>query len=338
MAITDEDGNITEATTTPDAELPEGEEPVETPIEEPSPEPPQAEADEDSPTDAVDALTRGMEKPEPKKKKEPEAAKPEPEPEPEPELDPLNDPIPAELKGKTRERMEKLIERAKEKDDEVVKYRTQHDELLNAVSSTGTDPDEFAQTLDYLRLAHSTNPTERKEALKMIRQAASALALELGEDPGEGDFDPLANFPDLKEAHDVGDITRKHALELVQGRIEKDRAEQAGAKSDGQNVTLQGKESLNELGRFLVNRDGPAVYQAKSEVVLQTIRPILSSVHPSKWRETFQAAYENLKLPESAAKPRAPQPIIQQKAPAGTNVGQPKSALDALNAGIEARR
>src|SRR5690606_21079220 len=76
----------------------------------------------------------------------------------EPEPDPVNDPIPDDIKGRTRERMQGLITSVKDTATERDKYKAERDEILAAIADTGASPELFGDTMAFLKHLHSNSP------------------------------------------------------------------------------------------------------------------------------------------------------------------------------------
>jgi hypothetical protein len=286
-------------------------------------------AEEDS--DADDGERGGEDEPPAEKV---EAKKDEPK-----TVDPVNDPIPDEIKGRTRERIETLVGKVKEAEQ----YRSSYEELVGMVNSTGATPEAFGNMLNYMRMVNSDNPDDQRTALKAAQAELRALAIRLGEKDVVG-FDPVAEFQDLQTAVEAREITPEVAREAALLRLrQQDELTRSTQKNQERQLTMnaeravqEGTRQLNELGERLAATDPQ--YREKAAMLVPLLRgPMRTSVHPSQWASTFEEAYRNLKLPSAPAPAPAPRPAPKQqplrgKAPAGQSNREPGNALEAMNA------
>lgn len=259
---------------------------------------------------------------------EPGEAKPDGEGAP----DPVNDPIPEELKGKTRERMQSLITIAKEKDTAYTEVVQQRNELVGMIQDTGATPQQFGRVLETLKMLHAPDIETRKKGLQALRDDVRSLSVQLGEDTGDPAL--LERHADLQEAVATGYLDQKYAREIALAREQRSQSEQISQRTSAdQEAYAQGKADLDALGQEL--RDDPD-YAAKVQALAPTIQEKLSAKHPSEWARTFALEYAKVKLPPKtpAPKPRAAAPEAQPlraRQPAGGAARQPKDGLDALN-------
>ncbi|MGH8258163.1 MAG: hypothetical protein ACREUG_00570, partial [Steroidobacteraceae bacterium] len=63
--------------------------------------------------------------------------------------DPVNDPIPEDVQGRTRERMQQLITRVKESSGERDRIQKERDDLVGMVAETRASPEQFNDSLQY---------------------------------------------------------------------------------------------------------------------------------------------------------------------------------------------
>jgi hypothetical protein len=266
----------------------------------------------------------------------PEEPKAEAPKEPPPPIDPINDPIPTGVAQRTRERIETLIERVKEGE----RYKSERDEIIGLLQSTGASPEDLNNTIQYMRLVHSPSLDDKRKALEVLRAEVQALAVEVGDANIPG-FDPLAQFPDLVDAVVVKDITEDHAKEIALSRMRQQRdqtrqsevAQRQQAQSTAQQAVEYGKQQLTALEqRLMADPD----YRTKYDILVPMLKPTMQSLHPSQWATVFENAYVNLKLPAAAPTPKpAPknQPL-RAKAPAGEGSKGISSAEEALDAAL----
>lgn len=255
--------------------------------------------------------------------------------------DPVNDPIPDEIQGRTRQRMEQLIKHVKESTSEATRVRQERDDLVGMVQQTGATPEQFSQMLDYIGAVNSGDPTRIKGALQQVQAELTALSRMIGE-PVPG-VDSLANHPDLRQAVESGDLSDAHARELAAARDARAFATQrtqqtteAQRRESEQAQALDaGRQALNALEKQL---QADPDYARKRAILIPTLQPVLAQLHPSQWVQTFQNAYQQLKLGPAPVSTRAAptgQQPLRARQPAGQTAKAPTSLLDAINAGID---
>lgn len=307
-------------------DAPEGDEPAETP-------------EQKTAREAAEAEALANETPEQKTTREAaEAAAKKPS-------DPVNDPIPATVAPRTKERITSLIGTVKE----LQPFKERYEEVMGHITSTGANAEEFATMLSYMRLIHSDNIEDRRTAFNMLSAELKGLAALVGEViPGD---DPLEGHPDLQNAVTAQSMSKEHATELAQARSRAKAATAAGETTAAQQRTAQefetarvaGVKDLNDLEGEMRKTDPQ--YEAKKAIILPALRPVFAQIHPSRWKATWIEAYKSVKV----AAPRAPattpanggtkpgnQPLRPNKQPAGGGaVSQPKSMLEAISASLK---
>lgn len=259
--------------------------------------------------------------------------------------DPVNDPIPDEVKGRTRERMQSLISAVKEKDSHIAIQN----ELVDSISSTGASPEEFGAMLGYMRWVHSDKPEDLKQARDLLLSELEGLSLKLGEAAPGVNF--LAKFPDLQAKVDNGQITTEDANEMALHRqrttVETTRRTQQQTTEQSAQAATQARNAgiaeLNELGKTLSTTD---VDFAIKHEILKPILGSLGQLPPTSWKAAFTQAYnavtpaqvERFRTPVVIApKQKAPgsQPLRAGKVPSGGQQRAPKSLLDAISAAVD---
>lgn len=293
------------------------------------------EAEEGGEKDGDEEVAEEDAEPVAEEPKDEKPAEPKPEPEPKKELDPLNDPIPDYVKGRTRERIETLVGRVKEAEQ----YKSAYEEVTGIINSTGATPEEFGNMLNYMKLVHSSNPEDRRQALKAAQAELKALAVQLGETNVPG-FDPIAEFSDLQNAVEAQEITPEHAREVAVLRLRKNdelarstqHQQEQQAQMSAQEAVRQGTQALDALDARL--RSDPQ-YAQKRQVLVPMLRDTFRQIHPSLWASTFETAFNNLTVPAAAPLPTpraAPkQQPLRAKAPAGNSDRGVNSPLEAMN-------
>lgn len=262
--------------------------------------------------------------------------------------DPVNDPIPEEVRGKTRERMTALIdtaksltvEREKFKTDSV-QFKTERDEILGYIAETKATPEQYTQALGYLKAVNSGDPVQIRAAIKTVQAELNALSSILGE-PVAG-VDLLANHQDLKTLVENGDLSQQHAEELAAGRNQRAHREQGSQQQTErqrvQDEINQGKVALNTL-ETQFNATDPH-YAAKRAVLIPMLQPIFAQLHPSKWPAAFKTAYEQMPPLAPTAVPATVVPVkpagqpLRARQPAGPAAKVPTTTMDAIDLAIE---
>jgi hypothetical protein len=255
--------------------------------------------------------------------------------------DPVNDPIPDEIQGRTRQRRESLIKHVKESTAEATRVRQERDDLVGMVQQTGATPEQFSQMLDYIGAVNSGDPARIKGALQQVQAELTALSRMIGE-PVPG-VDSLANHPDLRQAVDSGDLSETHARELAAARDARafatQRTQQTSEAQRRESEQAQaldaGRQALNALEKQL---QADPDYARKRAILIPTLQPVLAQLHPSQWVQTFQNAYQQLKLGPAPVPTRAAttgQQPLRARQPAGQTAKAPTSLEEAINAGID---
>jgi hypothetical protein len=326
---------------TPDSEAPEGEElPSETPEgDEPAGETPEGEEPEQGPNGERERNPDGTWKKAAEKPKEGEGEKPakvEPK-----KLDPVNDPIPKDLKKDTQERIRTLIDTTKTVTAERDKVKQDFDFMVQGVQATGTSPEQYGETLSWLALFNSNDPKQQEKALELVENVAERLSTLLGKERIVGD--PLAAHADLKDAVSKGQITAQYAKEIARTRngqtFRTELTTQATTQQQQQQQAAQelatARNDLSALEQTLMASD-PS-YAAKKAILVPALKPVFASIPPSQWKQKFTEAYRAIQINAPAiVKPKgapANQPL-RAKQPAGGQAKAPSSMLEAINGAL----
>jgi len=257
--------------------------------------------------------------------------------------DPLNDPIPKELKKETQERIRTLIDTTKTVTAERDAIRKDFDYLVTGVQATGATPAQYGETLNWLALFNSRDPAQQEKALELVESVADRLATLLGKERSVGD--PLAAHADLRDAVTKGQITAQYAKEIARTRngqqfrsqlTSSATQEQQQQQAREQELT-QARSDLTALGNTLKASDPD--YEAKKAILVPALKPVFAVIPPSQWAAKFQEAYKAVKV-SAPAKPRsvpANQPL-RAKQPAGGATKAPSSMLEAISGALSGMR
>jgi murein DD-endopeptidase MepM/ murein hydrolase activator NlpD len=253
----------------------------------------------------------------------PAAAKPEGE-------DDLS--VPDDLKGRTRERFEKLTTTLKETRQQAQQATEYAQRWRDTIESTKAPPEAVGETLEILRLIHSGDPAQMGQALDKLEAARANLAKALGRDlPG---VDPLGDHADLAAEVERGELSRQRALELARIRAAKqaqrNQSQQQTAAQQREQAIEQGAQAVDQLLAELKRTD--ASYATRMGVLQPMLRTIAANTPPERWVAAVREAYAAVRVPASAP---AHQPLRPAAAGAGGKpAAQPASVLDAINAAL----
>ena len=261
--------------------------------------------------------------------------------------DPVNDPIPRDLKVETRARMQTLIDTAKEVTAKYEKAQQDFDYMVQGVQATGTTPEQYGEALSWLGLFNSGDPKQQERALELVESVAERLATLLGKERVVGD--PLAQHADLKNAVASKQITPEYAKEIARVRngqafrteINTSAQQQQQTQQQAAQTLQTARNDLTALEENLRAVDG-AEYDAIKAQIVDPLRPLMAAINPAQWKAKFTEAYKAAKDARTAAKitrtvePKVPtnQPLRGGKNPAGGQARAPASAGEAMNAAL----
>ena len=231
----------------------------------------------------------------------------------------------------------------KDRDEVIQRVTSDLDALLTPIEESKASPAQYNQAINYLKWVNSDNFEDKEKALGFMMQEVKALAVMLGRPVPGINF--LEGHDDLIQAVGTGQITQKHAMELAVNRerdkrsrqIVTERAQANEQAQTTQQIHQQAVADLNSLGKELAASDPQ--YAAKFPAFKQALSALRGRVAPEHWVAAARDIYRA--IPAAAAAPRpSPTPSIPNNQPlravtgASKPVTEPKSALDALNAGI----
>jgi hypothetical protein len=254
-------------------------------------------------------------------------------------VDPVNDPIPKDLKKDTQDRIRTLIDTTKTITAERDELRQNFDYMVKGVQDTGTTPAQYGETLSWLALFNSPDPKNQEKALELVESVAERLSMLLGKERAIGD--PMAAHADLKEAVAKGQITAQYAKEIARTRngqtFRTEMNTNAGLEQQKQQAAVQelstAKADLSALEQTLIASD-PS-YAAKKSILVPALQPIFASIPPSQWKSKFMEAYRNIKVNAPAARPKLPvNNPLRPKQPAGGQTKAPTSMLEAITGAL----
>lgn len=267
------------------------------------------------------------------------------------EPDPVNDPIPKDLKVETQQRIRTLIDRTKEAEIKATEVQTNFDYLVNGVKATGATPEQYGETLSWLSLFNSQDPSSQRKALELIENVAERLATHLGVERAIAD--PLAGHSDLQTAVKAGQVTMQLAREHARMRngqqyrteIQTQTSQQHQQQQEIERVKSSAQQGLNQIEEQIRATD--PLYEQTKAAILPMLKVTFSKTHPSTWVADFQQIYKEARaLQQAPARPVVRKPAVPANQPLRAKSGggagggtpsakpEPKSGLDVLNAAL----
>ncbi len=237
---------------------------------------------------------------------------------------------------RTKSRFRELSERAAEA--ETLRPLAQRgQEWEETIQSTGANPEQMGQALNYLAAVNSGDPAALRQAHQFLTQEVEWLSKQLGL-PVPG-YDPLTEFPDLAEQVSNGDTTRELAQEVAANRraqaLQTQRQEQSRQRSSQEQqataAVQQGVAQVAELGKQLRATD-PS-FAAKFKTIEPLVRQVQATLPPDQWAAAVKDLYEAAPSPVTPPPPPTPNPAR----PTGVSL-VPTAADDPFGFGVEEAR
>ncbi|WP_313319509.1 hypothetical protein [Stenotrophomonas sp.] len=166
------------------------------------------------------------------------------------------DAIDAEIKdlGIANERTQKRFRELSERAAEVETLRPDAErgrQWEETIKSTGADPQQMGNALNYLAAINSGDPAAMGQAYDFMQQEMAWLAKQLGR-PAPG-YDPLAEHAELAKQVADGDMTRAAAEELIRTRrataLQLDSQQRQRQQAEHQGMAQQvHQDALQQVG------------------------------------------------------------------------------------------
>lgn len=275
--------------------------------------------------------------------------------------------LPKDAKAETRERFDKLrsgydalhaevaplreaLQKAGVKDaaaelPQILQRAQIGQDMVQMVTDTGATPEQYGMTLDYLGLVNKASKGDMQAAeaaYEIMTKEAAVLAKLLGREV-PGIHDPLADFPDLLDAVEAGDMTKKYALEVAatraQGAVRSHADAETARATAAQTAQTQGVTWLQQYDAQMVAAD-PS-YAAKRPMLSALVSNIRATLPPAQWPDAVKRAYASIPAvaapvaaPAAASKP--PPGPVRPSGPRPTMVPQYDDPMAAMDAGINA--
>ncbi len=262
--------------------------------------------------------------------------------------DPINDPIPANAKPETRERITTLVEAVKTRDTELAATRGDLELIMGPIDAAGATPEQFRESMQLLKNINSPHQHEQMQALEYLQGAAALLAERLGQVPAG--VDPLSGHDDLIGRVNANTLSRKDAEEIAQLRRSQAATRQFQQQTQQRSQQAQEQTRAVQAGQAAV-RDVEESFKAidphyERKVALlradATFMGQLRAMPPTQWAAAFAQKYRSVQVaaapapaaaPAAAAAPGAPTPL-RAKSPAGGTAKAPSTQLEAVTAAI----
>lgn len=229
----------------------------------------------------------------------------------------------ASLKSeRSRTRFQELSRRATDAETRYQQMEQEVNALRESITSAGMDGQQFAQTIQFAKLANSQNPADLRVARDMLQQQMQAISLRLGEEIPA--VDPLAQFPDLKQAVDSFELSKDKAHELARLRhqqAQQQAAMQAQQQSSQQQAMYQQtvQQASKSMDAYLQSRASEVDHAAKMKALHEhfadpaRMQQFVATHEPHQWAQAVAWMYDSIKV--------APQPPARSQQPLRARAG-----------------
>jgi len=245
--------------------------------------------------------------------------------------DDLYAPLPDDVKEKTRERFNKLVESHKALSTELETYRSENEGFREVINYSQATPEEFNQLIEYSRLVKTG---DLKAALNMLDEQRAQIARLLDE-PVAG-VDQLADFPDLKQRVEQMELSQEDALEIaaLRRREAAIREQQRASIQQQEQLTTQ-QQAVDQASQAIVQmvnqwQANDIDFPRKQEKLLAKAQEIAENYPPNLWQQALKDYYDAMQVVPAPAPetPASPQPLRPQSGGGGKPV--PRSMLQAV--------
>ncbi len=243
--------------------------------------------------------------------------------------------IPDGLSPRARERFQSLVDLVKQRETEATTIRSDLEMFREVVRSSGADPHEFAQLLDYSRMVKSG---DLEGALRVLDEQRRNIALALGRPlPG---VNALEQFPDLAHRVQTYQMDEQAALEIARSRVAQQQMEAAQreqmmrmqSEQQSMQVRQQAVSMIDRMGAEWAKSDPD--YARKEAIIAEQLPLIAQQFPPNLWPQQVAILYQTVsKMPAPAPqRQNGPAPLR----PSGQSGGarNPSSMLEAMEMGL----
>lgn len=257
--------------------------------------------------------------------------------------DPINAPIPADMKKETRERMQSLVKIAKEQTTAATTATENFNLIMDGIMKVGATPEQYGHSLNIIGLINSGDPAKQEQALQLLHSEYTTLAKMLGK-PVAG-VDMLAGHADLSAEVAAGKLTKERAEELAamreSSKIRKEQQTQVTtattAKTAAEQEVAKARADLNAIEE--ANKARPEWPAIRKHLVAK-LQGKFSTMDPKLWASTFQTAIDILppgfgKEAPIVTKTGGNTPLRARSGTAATLKPAPGSFEEAVAAGIQ---
>jgi hypothetical protein len=238
---------------------------------------------------------------------------------------------------KTRERFNTMKGRYDEVTADLEAARETNRKWIETVKSTGMTPEQFGGHLEYMRLATSSAPADNEAAFERLQEAYLVMAKKLGK-PVAGAYDPLDEYPDLKQQVEDG-ANRQLVLEVAQSRRRAalDQSHQQQVQQVGA-VERQANEALAEVQQFGAQmRAADPLYAEKSAAIRDYVADVVAELPPDQWLPKIKAKWATINVQPAAPPPPPPvnTGMRQGNGPGPSTAKEPASVFEAVQQGMQ---
>lgn len=230
----------------------------------------------------------------------------------------------ASLKSeRSRNRFQELKQQAAESANRLQEMEAQVNSLQQSLHDAGMDAGQFAQTIQYVKLANSQNPEELRIARDMLQQQLQGISMRLGEDAPAVDI--LSQYPDLKQAVDGFELPEDKARELA--RFRHMQAQQAQAMQAQQQTVQQQaqhqqavQQASQRMDAYLQSRANEVDHKAKMSVLQAhfsdpaKMQQFVATYQPQQWEQAVRWMYDNIHVAQQQPVPPAKQQPLRTRA------------------------
>jgi len=253
--------------------------------------------------------------------------------------------VPPGLSPKGQNRFQALANMVRERDaklDEFEATKAQVAEQAEIVKGFNVvfeeskcQPEQFELAMGFIG---AVNRGDFQTAEKVLMDQVRLLSLATGREIGAPD--PLAEFPDLLEAVEAQQATRKHALEIARART----AERAQA---GQRKQVEASQQAQAKMQTAIQQGSQAVqgwvakmaaedidWPAKEARLANELDWIAANVHPSQWVAHLDRFAKMIVLPAKPQQTQNTNRPLRASAGASASKAQPQNMQEAIDAAL----
>ena len=203
--------------------------------------------------------------------------------------------MPDGLGAKAQERFQALANTVKERDQQIDTLSRQVEYVRETFEQHGVRQEQFEQAASVIGMI---NTGDLRGAKQVLEDQLRHISLALGESVN---IDPLANFPDLRQAVEQMQVTEAHALEIARGRFQQTasqthQAQQREAQQQGQQQQAEFESGQKAVDEFCkAKRSTDMDYSAIEAQLVPEIPNLLRHVPPQAWRQVVESQYKLMK-------------------------------------------